>query len=133
MKPAPRHVLFAALAGDPATGVRLVPGTVVHRGEAPDLWWADGLSHRPARGDELPPGVPAGTRCTLPVVDMGRYLAWLRDEGTAAGVEVRRQRVVSPAEVPGDVVVLAAGLASGPLLGDPSGIAVQGQVGLDQP
>jgi D-amino-acid oxidase len=59
---------------------------------------------------------------------MGRYLAWLRDEGTAAGVEVRPQRVASLAEVPGDLVVLAAGLASGPFLGDSSGIAVQGQV-----
>jgi D-amino-acid oxidase len=31
-------------------------------------------------------------------------------------------------EVPGDVVVVAAGLASGALLGDPSGVPVQGQV-----
>jgi D-amino-acid oxidase len=59
---------------------------------------------------------------------MGRYLPWLRAAAEAAGVEVRPQRVMSLAEVPGDVVVLAAGLGSGPLVGDFSGIAVQGQV-----
>jgi D-amino-acid oxidase len=121
--------VFAALAGDPGTGVALRAGTVVHRTPEPDLWWAPAVTgHRPATPDELPAGVPAGTRCTLPVVDMSRYLAWLRDECTAAGVEVRLQRVEALAEVPGDVVVLAAGLASGPLVGDSSGIPVQGQV-----
>jgi D-amino-acid oxidase len=120
---------FTALADDPGTGVALRPGTVVHRTPAPDLWWAPSVTgHRPATPDELPPGVPGGTRCTLPVVDMDRYLAWLGDQAAAAGVEVRLRRVASPAEAPGDLVVLAAGLASGPLLGDPSGIAVQGQV-----
>jgi D-amino-acid oxidase len=120
---------FTALADDPRTGVALRPGTVVHRIPAPDLWWAPSVTgHRPATPDELPPGVPGGTRCTLPVVDMDRYLAWLGDQAAAAGVEVRLRRVASPAEAPGDLVVLAAGLASGPLLGDPSGVAVQGQV-----
>jgi D-amino-acid oxidase len=120
---------FTALADDPATGVSLRPGTVVHRTPEPDLWWAPAVTgHRPATGDELPPGVPAGTRCVLPVVDMDRYLPWLQDACTAAGVELVRQRVEHLAEVPGEVVVLAAGLGSGPLVGDDSGIAVQGQV-----
>ena len=59
---------------------------------------------------------------------MRRYLAWLQREAAAAGVEIRRQRVASLADVPGDLVVLAAGLGSGPLVGDASGVAVQGQV-----
>ncbi|MGY1682636.1 FAD-dependent oxidoreductase [Geodermatophilus sp. SYSU D01176] len=58
------------LAGDPATGVALRPGTVVHRTPDPDLWWSPGIPGvRPATADELPAGAPAGTRCTLPVVD----------------------------------------------------------------
>jgi D-amino-acid oxidase len=121
--------VFTALADDPDTGVALRPGTVVHRTPGPDLWWAPAVTgHRPAAADELPPGVPAGTRCTLPVVDMDRYLPWLREAGEAAGVEVRPAHVVDLAEVAGDVVVVAAGLGSGPLVGDGSGIAVQGQV-----
>jgi D-amino-acid oxidase len=120
---------FTALADDPATGVALRPGTVVHRTPGPDLWWAPAVTgHRPATCDELPPGTAAGTRCTLPVVDMDRYLPWLRDAGAASGVEFARERVADLGDVPGDLVVLAAGLGSGPLVGDHSGIAVQGQV-----
>jgi D-amino-acid oxidase len=121
--------VLTGLSADPATGVRLRPGTVVSRAPEPDLWWAPAVpEHRPATSDELPPGVPAGTRCTLPVADMNRYLPWLLAACRAAGVEVDLTRVERLAEVPGDVVVVAAGLASGPLLGDDSGVAVQGQV-----
>lgn len=121
--------VLTELAADPATGVRLLPGTVVSRTPEPDLWWAPAVpSHRPATPAELPPGVPAGTRCTLPVVDMNRYLAWLLAACRAAGVAVESTHVERLAEVPGDVVVLAAGLRSGRLLGDDSGVPVQGQV-----
>jgi len=121
--------VFTGLADEPGTGVTLRPGTVVHRTPGPDLWWTPAVAgHRPATADELPPGVAAGTRCTLPVVDMARYLPWLRDTARAAGAEFQLQRVDALPEVPGDVVVLAAGLASGPLAGDRSGVPVQGQV-----
>ncbi|WP_448624115.1 FAD-dependent oxidoreductase [Geodermatophilus sp. URMC 64] len=117
------------LAGDPATGVTQRPGTVVSRTAEPDLWWAPGVpGHRPATPAELPLGVPAGTRCTLPVADMNRYLPWLAGACRAAGVEVVEGRVDRPADVPGNVVVVAAGLASGALLGDDSLVPVQGQV-----
>jgi len=120
---------FAALAEDAATGVAMRPGAIVHRTPQPDPWWAPAVpDHRPATPDELPPGVPAGTLCTVPVIDMGRYLPWLRDTCAAAGVGVRVQRIDDLSQVPGDVAVLAAGLASGPLIGDDSGVAVQGQV-----
>jgi D-amino-acid oxidase len=59
---------------------------------------------------------------------MGRYLPWLLAACEDAGVQVIGGRVTSLSDVPGDVVVVAAGLASGPLLGDDSGFAVQGQV-----
>jgi D-amino-acid oxidase len=121
--------VFAALAADPSTGVRLRPGTVVHRTPRPDLWWAPSVAgHRPATPAELPPGAGAGTRCTLPVVHMGRYLPFLLDACRTAGVTVVRTRVDRLGDVPGDVVVVAAGLASGALLGDDSGVPVQGQV-----
>ncbi len=120
--------VFTALADDPATGVTLRPGTVVHRGPEPDLWWTAGLSHRPAAAAELPPGVPGGTRCTLPVVDTVRYLPWLAGAVRSAGVGVVRRRVDRFDDVPGDVLVVAAGLASGRVLGDDSGVPVQGQV-----
>jgi len=120
--------VLVALADDPASGVALMPGTVVHRGPDP-VWWAPVVpGSRQATAEELPAGAPAGTRCVVPVVDMGRYLPWLLDACRAAGVVVRSAHVDSLADVPGDVVVLAAGLRSGPLLGDGSGFPVQGQV-----
>ena len=83
---------------------------------------------RPATPAELPAGAPAGTRCTLPVVDMGRYLPWLAAACASAGVQTVPGRVTALSEVAGDVVVVAAGLASGRLLGDHSLVPVQGQV-----
>jgi D-amino-acid oxidase len=62
------------------------------------------------------------------VIDMSRYLPWLVAACLAAGVEITSCRVEHLADVPGDVVVLAAGLASGRLVGDDSGVPVQGQV-----
>jgi D-amino-acid oxidase len=119
---------FTALADDPATGIVLMPGTVVQRGPTP-VWWASAVpGSRPATPDELPVGAPAGTRCVVPVVDMGHYLPWLLNACRAAGVVVRPSRVDRLADVPGDAVVLAAGLLSGPLIGDDSCFPVQGQV-----
>jgi len=117
------------LAETPSTGVRMVPGTVLHRSPEPDLWWGPAVpGHRPAARAELPPGVPAGTRCTLPVAHTGRYLPWLLAACDDADVEVVGSRVRSLADVPGEAVVVAAGLHSGELLGDDTGYAVQGQV-----
>jgi D-amino-acid oxidase len=121
--------VLRSLAENPSTGVRMMAGTVVHRTPEPDLWWVPAVPDaRPATGSELPPGSAGGTRCTLPVVHMGRYLPWLLAACDDAGVDVVGGRVSALADVPGDAVVLAAGLASGPLLGDDSGYAVQGQV-----
>ena len=121
--------VFTALAADGASGLHLREGTVVHRTPEPDLWWAPGIAGlRAATADELPPGAPAGTRCVLPVVEMGRYLPWLADACRSAGVEVVRGRVDRLADVPGEVVVLAAGLRSADLVGDRSLVPVQGQI-----
>lgn len=121
--------VFGVLAGDPTSGVALRPGTVVHRTAEPDLWWAPAVpGHRPATPDELPAGATAGTRCTLPVVHMGRYLPWLEDRCHAAGVAVVPGVIGRLADLPGDVIVVAAGLRSGALLGDDTGVPVQGQV-----
>lgn len=120
--------VFTWLAEDPGTGVRLQPGTVLHRRE-PDLWWAPAVpGHRPATDDELPAGARSGTRCTLPVVHMGRYLPWLLAACDDERVELVGGLVPSLDQVPGDAVVLAAGLRSGPFLDDDSGFPVQGQV-----
>jgi D-amino-acid oxidase len=121
--------VFTALAADPATGVTLRPGLMIHRSVPPDLSWTAAVrEHRPATEDELPPGAPAGTCCTLPVADTTRYLGWLLGACRSAGVEIVPGRVERLADVPGDVVVVAAGLRSGALMDDDSLVPVQGQV-----
>jgi D-amino-acid oxidase len=120
---------FTELAMDDATGVALMPGTVVHRTAEPDLWWTPAVpNHRPALSTEIPPGASAGTRCTLPVVDMGRYLPWLVQACRDAEVTVTATRVSRLSAVAGDAVVVAAGLGSGPLVDDHTGVPIQGQV-----
>jgi D-amino-acid oxidase len=121
--------VFTELARDDTTGVVLREGTVVHRTPEPDLWWTPGIDGlRPATAAELPPGAPAGTRCVLPVVEMGRYLTWLADACRTSGVQFAPGRVDRLNEVPGEVLVLAAGLRSGALVGDGTLLPVQGQV-----
>jgi D-amino-acid oxidase len=121
--------VFDELAADPSTGVLLREGLVIHRQSDPDMRWAGVLGHhRPAVAAELPVGVLAGTVCTVPVVDTGRYLPWLRDCAHARGVTTELRRVTRIDEVRGDVVVLAAGLGSGGLVDDPDVYPVRGQI-----
>jgi D-amino-acid oxidase len=121
--------VFTALAADPTTGVMLRSGLVVHRTAQPDLFWTAAVpGHRPATAEELPPGASAGTRCTLPIADTTRYLGWLSGACRTAGIDIVPGRVERLAEVPGDVVVVAAGLRSGPLMDDDTLVPVQGQV-----
>ena len=104
-------------------------GLVIHRRPDPDLRWASVVAdHRPARADELPVGAPAGTVCTVPVVDTGRYLPWLRDHAHARGVTTERRSIDGLDDVDADVIVLAAGLRSAGLVGDPDVYPVRGQI-----
>jgi D-amino-acid oxidase len=122
--------VFERLAADPATGVALRGGVVCHRDEDPDLAWAAGVpGHRPARAGELPAGVPAGTWCALPVIDMAVYLAWLRAQAAAAGVAFDEgRRLATLDEADAEIVVVAAGLGARELLADAALIPVRGQV-----
>ena len=121
--------VFTALAAEPATGVALRPGLMVHRTVDPDLSWAAAVpDHRTASPEELPPGASSGSRCTLPIADTTRYLGWLLGACRSAGVEILNRRVERLADVPGDVVVVAAGLRSGALMDDDTLVPVQGQV-----
>ncbi len=121
---------LTVLADDPATGVDLMRGMVVHREIEPDLWWTAGLTAGPADADQLPPGAPAATVLQLPVIDMGTYLPWLVGECEAERVDLVHEAVTDLAgAVPeAEVLVVAAGLRSAALTGDPPLTPVRGQV-----
>ncbi|WP_448614451.1 FAD-dependent oxidoreductase [Modestobacter sp. URMC 112] len=122
---------FTALAADDATGIDLREGTVVERRPGVDRSWTAAVpGHREAPPEELPPGAVGGVRATVPVVTMSRYLPWLGARCSDAGVRAEQGTVGSVDDLaPGaDLVVVAAGLGSGRLLGDDTVFPIRGQV-----
>lgn len=119
-----------------------VPGVVMREslqlfrdapdGPAPPPDWADAVGGvRPARPDELPPGYARGLRFAVPLVEMPTYLPHLRDEVLRGGAREVLRRVAGLDEVLDlrpDVVVNAAGMAAGALVGDDSTFPVRGQI-----
>jgi D-amino-acid oxidase len=113
---------FVALAHDPETGVRMAPALTVggpaggeippQARSIPDL--------RSATPDELPAGFAGGSRSTMPLVDMPRYLDHLVARLAKAGVEIEHRvvRGLGEAVDAAPVVVNCTGLGSADLLGD---------------
>ena len=125
------YARFAALAEDPRTGVDQREGTVVERVSHPDRTWTDAVpAWRPATHEQLPEGALSGVRTTVPVITMGQYLTWLLAQCHAKGVGFRTATVRTPDALAqdADLVVVAAGMQSGALLGDGSMFPVRGQV-----
>ena len=117
----------------PESGVDLRSGTWVERLPGTDRSWAAAVPGvRRAPEDEVPLGALDALRAELPIVDMPTFLHWLEDECQAEGIIPLQSKVRSPrdaAELTGaDLVVVAAGAGSGPLLGDFTGFPVRGQV-----
>ena len=94
--------------------------------------WTDAVRDaRPARPDELPPGYPHGLRFAVPLVEMPLYLPHLYREVLAAGARHVVRRVAGLDEVldlAPDVVVNAAGMAAGAMVGDDTVFPVRGQI-----
>jgi D-amino-acid oxidase len=122
---------FTELAGVADSGVRLAPARAVGdllAGEPPpqarmipELW--------PCEPDGLPPGFSNGFRSRMPLMDMPRYLDYLRRRLAEAGGEIEIRKVNSLAEAGAEapVVVNCAGLGARELAGDPAVSPVFGQ------
>lgn len=126
---------FAVLAAEAAAGA---PGVVMRESmslyrsaPARDPWTEAVADLREARPDELPPGYSHGLRYVVPLVEMPVYLPHLLLRLREAGVRTLSRRVGDLTELRDlapDVLVNAAGLAAGPLAGDPTTYPVRGQV-----
>jgi len=128
-----RHsdTVFRKLAGDPATGVRLVRGRLL---AAPQLgpglppWVAGVPGYRaPLAGGQLPPGFVSGFAAELPFADMPAYLGWLAGRVQALGGSIEQRVVTRLGEIDADVVVNCSGLGSRQLAGDDAVQPVWGQ------
>lgn len=123
---------LAQLIEDDTAGIRLVHGYEIQRKGQPALDWASFASdaaHGPAPAG-FPSGITSVVSATMPLVDMSYHLPWLRQAGTAAGVQevLRRIDSVDDAFAYGDLVLLATGLGTNALVPGAGLYPVQGQV-----
>ncbi|MPZ62245.1 MAG: FAD-dependent oxidoreductase [Propionibacteriales bacterium] len=110
----------------PESGVSMVDGTELLHESAPDSWWRSAVPDL-ERVRTLPDGYRDGWRFRAPVVEMPRYLSWLRKQLADAGGTVTRMALAAlPNHAP--VVVNAAGLGGRALAGDSTLWPVRGQV-----
>jgi D-amino-acid oxidase len=102
-----------ALAAEPASGVRMVPGTEVLAAGTPDPWWAAGV---PDLTRTTPPpgwdGSHDAWSFTAPLVDMPVHLAWLRERLEALGGTLTRMSLARLPHPDGGLVVNCSGLGA---------------------
>jgi len=124
-------VTFRELAGNPATGVRLLAGRLLsapHLGPGLPPWVAEVPGYRAAlTGAQLPPGFVSGFAAELPFADMPAYLGWLAGRIQALGGRIEQRIVTSFGEAGADVVVNCSGLGARHLAGDDTVEPVWGQ------
>jgi len=119
------------LVSDMDTGVRLVSGIEAARDAVdPPAWGGQLDGFRVCAPDELPPGFATGWRYTAPLVDMPKYLGYLRQRLTDAGGRIMRRRVTAFAETVGEahVVVNCPGMGARELVPDPGLFPIRGQL-----
>jgi D-amino-acid oxidase len=123
--------VFRELAGDPATGVRLLAGRLL---AAPELGPSlpPGVEQVPGyrsalTGAQLPPGFVSGFAAELPFADMPAYLGWLAGRVQALGGRIEQRVVRGFDEAGADVVVNCSGLGARQLAGDDTLEPVWGQ------
>ncbi|WP_121258008.1 FAD-dependent oxidoreductase [Nocardioides ferulae] len=119
------YQVFAGLADDPATGVRMLPGTEALRWPAPDPWWRSAVPALEAT--EPPDGYAGARRFTTPVVDMAVHLDWLRGRLLKLGGTLTRLNLRA-LPTGADMVVNCSGIGARLLAGDLSVVPVRGQV-----
>ena len=117
---------LAALSEVAGTGVRMVPGTELHRRTQADPWWQDAV---PAltRVTALGPPYADGWSFVAPVIEMPVYLRWLVNRLEELGGTLTRM-ALSGLPNNAEVVVNATGLGARRMAADPSMQPVRGQV-----
>jgi D-amino-acid oxidase len=120
------YQVLAGLADEPASGVRMLPGTEVMTSVTADPWWRAAVPQL-ARVSELPPGYADGWSFVAPALDMPLYLDWLADRVLEGGGSITRLNLGAlPSGA--DVVVNCSGMGARLLGSDRSVGPVRGQV-----
>lgn len=121
------YAALEKLAAVDGTGVRVLPGTEVHRVPTPDPWWAPAVPD--LRRTEPVAGYEDAWTFAAPVVDMPVHLAWLADRVEELGGTLTRHNLGAlPEPESGAAVVNCSGIGSRLLAGDRTVFPVRGQV-----
>jgi D-amino-acid oxidase len=115
--------VFSELANDVTTGVQLAPALTAgefSEANATSIGATLIPSLREADPADLPDGVGAGFRATVPMIDMPQYLDYLTARLAAGGCAIETRRVDSLAEAAdaAPVIVNCTGLGARELAGD---------------
>jgi D-amino-acid oxidase len=116
---------------DPSSGVRLTPGLeAAADGSGPPDWALGVRDFHHCTTDELPAGYTSGWRYTIPLVDMPRYLEYLRRRLERAGTTITVGRIQTFGDVVGAAraIVNCTGLTSRTLVGDDAVYPTRGQL-----
>jgi D-amino-acid oxidase len=122
---------FEALAQEPATGVRIVPGVEASRGPTEPPPWSHLLpGFRRCRIDELPEGFVEGFRFSVPIVDMPMYLGYLEGRFRSVGGEIEMRTITSLSQAVGEapVVVNCTGIGARLVVPDEDLRPIRGQL-----
>lgn len=111
--------------GSPESGVRMVTGTQVFAGTAPEPWWV-AAAPTLERTQEVPAGWTEGWRFSTPVADPAVYLDWLAARVEESGGTITRLNLGGLP--PDGLVVNCSGLGARLLGADRTVVPVRGQV-----
>jgi len=125
------RLVLEKLAGDTASGVRLVRGMeAAPYPMEPPSWVLGVTDYEPCRSDELPSGYASGWRYTIPLVNMPRYLEYLVLRLRTLRVAIEIGSISSFKEVAGSarILVNCTGLGSRFLVPDDEVFPTRGQL-----
>lgn len=120
--------VFDELTDDPETGVRQRECRQFWREQQSVPWWADAVPDLHGLPDSaLPPGFVDSFVFEQPVIEMPRYLRYLRDRLDEEPRQLRVNTLEEAAEF-GEILVNCTGLGAGALTGDQRVYPIRGQV-----
>ena len=122
-------VLQGLARDEPESGVVMRDGREYLREIVALPSWKDDIaSFRVLEANEIAQGYVFGWEFRAPVIEMHRYMPWLRSKVESMGGSFRQSFVSDLSEVPGEVVVNCVGLGARELCGDDDIRPVRGQV-----
>ena len=113
----------------PESGVTIMDGREYLREVVELPSWKDDISHfRVLEASEIPDGFVFGWEFRSPIIEMPKYMPWLRGKVESGGGSFRQMFVNDMSEVEGELIVNCVGLGARELCNDEEVRPVRGQV-----